>query len=480
MRVTAIALVAACAGAAPKPVPPRVVVAAPPPAPPAQPPPPKPSEPYHDPDHKRGELPTADARTAELAVVRAHLDAMYAHRLDKLKRFGIDEDALFADMLAKLLAAKTWAAYDAAIYNALTRFHDGHLSYHPPATAAPSRGYDPYRLGLTTVIGAGDRLLVATVDAGSDLEKAGVAPGDEVVAIDGVATARAMARAVDGRIWSRPESARSDWAASWTSVLYPKGDPPRAREITVAPRKGGAAKPIAITPQAAPKRGDRVTVAIDGDLAMVAIQSLEAAKGRLAAIDAAFTTARTARGIVLDLRGDRGGVDTVGYRILADLGEGKLGLGSFRVLVAPETLARRPRWKGLVAEADGFSAAQPLTVDGLPAGQGFKGPIAVQVDASCASTCETLVAALRADLHATLVGVTTAGSSGAPIEVTLPASAGRIAIPSWNETSAEGRAIESDGVTPDVTVIATPDAIAADGDPVLHVARDAVRSRLAP
>lgn len=479
MRTLALALVAACAGAPPPPLavpaPPAPVAVAPPPPPPA-----KPAAPYHDPDHKRGELPGADARKAELGVVRANLDAMYAHRLDKEKRFGIDEDALFRDAEGKLLAATSWAQYDAVIYNALTRFHDGHLSYHPPSSAAPSRGYDGYRLGLQTVLGPGDRLLVSVVDAGSDLATAGVAPGDEVTAIDGAATATVIARAVDGRIWSRPESARSDWASSWTSVLYPKGDPPRARAITVQPRRGGAPKAISITPQLAPKRGDRVTATIDGDVAIVTIRSLDPAKGRLAAIDAAFATARAARGIVLDLRGDRGGVDTVGHRIVAALGEGTLALGTYRVLVAPETLARRPRWKHLVAEADGYSAAEVLTVDGLPAGQGFHGPIAVVMDASCASTCETVVAALRADLHAVLVGVTTAGSSGAPVEVTLPASRATIAIPTWNLISAEGRAIESDGVAPDVTVIPTPDAIAADGDPVLHAARDAVRTRLTP
>src|SRR6185312_5661760 len=141
---------------------------------------------------------------------------------------------------------------------------------------------------------------------------------------------------------------------------------------------------IAITPRPAPKRPERVTAAIDGDLAFVTIRSLDPAKGRVAAIDAAFATARAARGIVLDLRGDRGGVDTVGYRVVADLGEGTLALGTYRVLVAPET----------------------LTIDGLPAGQGFHGPIAVMIDASCASTCETVVAALRADLHAVLVGTT--------------------------------------------------------------------------
>src|SRR5206468_12474898 len=143
----------------------------------------------------------------------------------------------------------------------------------------------------------------------------------------------------------------------------------------------------------------------------------------------ALATARASKGIVLDLRGDRGGIDIVGYRVVADLVEGTAQLGTYRVLAAEETLARRPKWKDFVAGPDGWTAPMPLTVAGLPAGQGFHGKIAVVVDAGCASTCEIVAAALRADLHAVIVGEVTAGGSGAPVEVTLPASRGNLSIP---------------------------------------------------
>src|SRR5258706_7804202 len=120
---------------------------------------------------------------AELATTGWSLDTMYAHRKAKLARYAIDEDALFAETETRLLAATTWAGYDAAIYNALARFHDGHLTYHPPQTAAPARGYDSYRLGLHTVF-ARDHFLVESVEPGSDVATAGVAAGDDVTAID--------------------------------------------------------------------------------------------------------------------------------------------------------------------------------------------------------------------------------------------------------------------------------------------------------
>jgi hypothetical protein len=49
----------------------------------------------HDPDHRRGELPSALTRKHELGAIREALDRMYAHRKDKEDRYHIDEDALF-------------------------------------------------------------------------------------------------------------------------------------------------------------------------------------------------------------------------------------------------------------------------------------------------------------------------------------------------------------------------------------------------
>jgi C-terminal processing protease CtpA/Prc len=444
-------------------------------APPAWPPSrPAVHGPYHDPDLARGALPSEAARRSELALVRDYLDRVYAHRAEKLARYHLDEDALFAKAEARLVAAKSWAAYDAAIYDVLVPFHDSHLSYHPPATAAPARGYTSFHLGFETVL-ARDHLLVRSIEAGSDVERAGVHPGDEVIAIDDRPVGDALARAVENRTWSRPESAQTSWSETWTHVLYPVGDAARARSVTFASR-AGAQQVVAITPrEAAKQKREAVTTTRAGDVVIVAIHLLEGGRDRAQAIDAALAAARGSPSLVIDLRGDRGGVDKIGERVVAGLAEGKAPLASYRVLVAPETLARRPRWKDLTGEADGFSPVQHMAVDAQPAGRGFHGKLAVVIDAGCVSTCEMIAAALRADLHATLVGETTGGSSGAPIEIALPASKSKLAIPTWNLLAADGRPIEGDGVVPDVEVVATADALAGGIDLPLQTAIDRVK-----
>ena len=423
--------------------------------------------PSHDPDHARGELPDAASRKAELVGLRHDLDTIYAHRLAKIARYHLDEDQIFRNAETALLAATTWLRYDAVLYDTLAQFHDAHLSYHPPHTAAPSRGYTGYQLGLKTVL-AHDHLLVSEVDAGSDVAAAGVLPGDEVIVIDKRPIADVLASQSHSRSDARPESALVSFSKTWTSVLYPKGDTPRVHPIDVAKRTGGTIH-IDIKPQLQDHtKHEQVTVAHVGDIAVVTIKSLEGGKARAHAIDDSLAEARDAKGIVLDLRGNRGGVDKVGFRVVAGLAEGTAKLGEYRVKVAPETLASRKQWKDLVGDADGFSASQQVTVPALA--KRYPGKIAVVVDAGCVSTCEVVVAALRADLGAVLIGDTSAGSSGAPIEVPLGASKGAAQIPTWNLLSAEGKPIEDDGVAADLDAVATPDALAANHDVPLDTA----------
>ncbi len=88
-----------------------VACADPAPRPPIWPPPAaKPAKaevtgPYHDPDLKRGPLPSEADRKRELAALRDHLDRMYAHRKDKEQRERLDEDQWFAELEQRLLAA---------------------------------------------------------------------------------------------------------------------------------------------------------------------------------------------------------------------------------------------------------------------------------------------------------------------------------------------------------------------------------------
>ena len=165
---------------------------------------------------------------------------MYAHRKDKEARYGIDEDALFGKAEDRLLAATTWEQYDAAIYGALAAFHDSHLTYHPPPTAAPARGYTSFRLGLTTVLAHGPP---ARRDERAPRRRAR-RRGDRDRRHAG------RRRAARGRRGPCGVAARGGEGRVREDVderPVPKGDPPRARRIRTRDR-AGTEHDIAIAP----------------------------------------------------------------------------------------------------------------------------------------------------------------------------------------------------------------------------------------
>jgi C-terminal processing protease CtpA/Prc len=241
--------------------------------------------------------------------------------------------------------------------------------------------------------------------------------------------------------------------------------------VSFARRRDGAVVDVAVTPVVVPaQHRAAATATATGDLVTLEVHSLGGGRNAIAELDAALATARSAHQLIVDLRGVRGGVDRVGYRLVGGLAEGKPVMGTARVLLADQTRAARKMWRDLPAEADGWSKPITLTEDGQAAGAGFHGKIAAVVDATCASTCEVVAAALRWNLHAVVFGETTAGNSGAPIELTLPGG-GDITVPTWTLTSADGKPIEDDGVVPDVAAPPTVDTLAAGSDAAMDAAR---------
>jgi hypothetical protein len=100
-----------------------------------------------------------------------------------------------------------------------------------------------------------------------------------------------------------------------------------------------------------------------------------------------------------------------------------------------------------------------------PGRNAFKGPIAILVDAGCASACESALQFLRLHPRARSFGQRTAGliHTGNAGLLTLPHSGIRVAIPSRYEEYPEGRNYDKVGLEPDVVV--------ADGKDAFDVAR---------
>ena len=163
-------------------------------------------------------------------------------------------------------------------------------------------------------------------------------------------------------------------------------------------------------------------------------------------LHAAFSAAHgedTMKGMVIDLRGNAGGLARVGAEVYAMLD----GKGVFAWLKSRQG-----------QDAVG-PASPPLR---------YGGALLVLVDAASASTAELLAARLQETGRAVLIGETTAGAVVASRGINLP-DGGLLSLGMREIRTGDGRLLEGTGVTPDLPAPWTPEAIREGRDPAWEV-----------
>jgi hypothetical protein len=160
--------------------------------------------------------------------------------------------------------------------------------------------------------------------------------------------------------------------------------------------------------------------------------------------------ASAARSIVLDLRGNGGGL----LSEMARLNSALLAEGSSLGLFKSRKRDYRP-------------AAGPAPTK-------FEGPLAVLIGPRTASAAEITAAALRHHGRARLFGAKTSGSVLASQIFDLP-DGGKVTVPYADYLTPAGARIEDRGVEPDVTAPRTAASMANGSDPALDAALDWLR-----
>lgn len=158
-------------------------------------------------------------------------------------------------------------------------------------------------------------------------------------------------------------------------------------------------------------------------------------------------------GMVLDLRGNLGGVggmvmSTAGsfYSDRAELGVVQSRAGEMRFVAMPRAV-----------DSDGQLR------------EAFTGPLAVLIDERSVSTSEIFAAGLKSTGRARLFGTTTPGQALPAMTLRLPSQDVLYHVVS-NLTDPEGRRIEGEGVVPDETVVLRRAELLAGRDAALEVA----------
>lgn len=271
---------------------------------------------------------------------------------------------------------------------------------------------------------------------GSPAWRAGVLPGDLIVAIDG----EAIGIDLDGAI----ERMRG----------------PAGSRITLTLARVGTPKPIDVPLQ-------RAQVAVHS----VEHAMLEPGYGYLRITNFSETTAAdAARAIAALERGGPGGLTG----LVLDLRNNPGGVLEAAVEVSDMFLD-----SGVIVTAEGRTSDSRFRMDASPGDDLGGAQLVVLVNGGSASAAEILAGALKDNHRAVLVGRTTYGKGS--VQTVMPLSGGRaIKLTTSRYFTPSGASIQQKGIAPDIVIdgeAVTPDPATVATDREVRIALDALKSR---
>jgi carboxyl-terminal processing protease len=271
---------------------------------------------------------------------------------------------------------------------------------------------------------------VASVQEGSPSSAAAIVPGEHVVGIDGVAVGASTVNTVASLL-------RGEGGSRVVLVLGPGGD--ATAGIGAGPG-GGADAGVDLPPRATHSVVlDRVTFTaqdlvverLGEDVLALTVSGFSRGVGRDVQRALATDSARHAGGVVLDLRGNPGGLLDEGVSVASVFLDGG------------RVVSYRTRSEGTSA------------MDAAPGGD-VTTPVVVLVDEGTASAAEVVAGALQDRGRAVVVGSRTFGK-GSVQEPSRLADGSAIEITVGHYATPSGRALEGVGIEPDVELPSTAD-----------------------
>lgn len=331
-----------------------------------------------------------------------------------------------------------------------------------PAAAAPTPPAAVSGIGdpglLVRVIDG--RPTIARVRRGSPAERAGLAPGFLVTAIAGrplgspPRSARPL-RPVEERFATRQAALRRLQGPTGTKVTVDYLDEDDRPRKVVLDREAarGTAVQIGHLPPLYPEV--RVTevdgvgvIAFNLFLLQPVLPEIQRAMDRFRA-----RTDRPIRALILDLRGNPGGIGAMAIPVAAELVATRTVLGTLQFRDFSQTFAAEPA-----------AGRTP-----------FRGPVAILTDEGTASTSEILAAGLQEAGRARIIGDATLGAALPSVVEALPGGAVMQYVVADFKTP-RGTRLDGRGIQPDERVLETRAALRAGRDPVLDAALVALRA----
>jgi carboxyl-terminal processing protease len=296
------------------------------------------------------------------------------------------------------------------------------------------------------------RALVTKLWDGFPAASAGVRPGWEVVRVERRRVAPLLARV--GREFAGRTNADAERALHVASLLrgpvggtlsvrfLDAGDEEVELELELREPRGERFQAGLL----APHRAWIETRRLEGDVGYIAFDSFSYPTYVMPVFNEAMASYLDARGVILDLRGNQGGMGgMVGWMAGWLVSEKNVSLG---------TIVMRDNELRFVV---------------VPRAETFDGPVAVLIDGLSVSAAEMLASGLQGIGRARLFGTRSAGAS-LPAQLERLPNGDALMYPTSRHLTPAGEPVEGVGVTPDVVVLLDREALLRGRDPALEAA----------
>ncbi len=423
--------------------------------------------------------PAAAQDPVTAALARATFDSAWSviHRTHFDTAFnGVDWTAVRTELRPRAEAARTPAELRGVLQEMVGRLNQSHFYVIPAdvregleaeggATAGGAAGDAGMELRLV-----GGRFLVTRVAPGGAAEAAGVQTGWTVEAVGDREAGRVLEalRALEGK--ADPRAIELTGYGRMTAALNgPAGEAVRIRFLD------GADRPVA---RSVVRRASTATRTKFGGLPELPVrlerERLRMADGTTVGVirfdlwmpviardfDAAVDELRDADGIVLDLRGNPGGVGGMAMGIAGHFIDEARSLGAMRTRENELRFVVNPRR----VDTRGRAVAP------------YAGPVAILTDALSMSTTEIFAGGMQQAGRARIFGETTAGQALPSFPRPLPS--GDVLVHAFASFAMpDGAPVEGKGVAPDVAAPPTRAELLAGRDPALEAAKRWISER---
>lgn len=306
-----------------------------------------------------------------------------------------------------VIGAKSPEAFTAVISSALEELHDFHVEVRSPH---PNRWLPVPTFTDVWAEFAGEDALVIAVRGGSDAERAGIGPGDHVIAIGGDPLGLAIAHRLPPAVDNHDPAART-----WALLSLLTGRSEEARAFTLKNRNGQT-RSVTLPVK---RRFDRPAGALSashlpGNIGLIRFHNSLGDQATVSAFDDALARFRHTAGLILDLRDvPSGGNSSVALGIM----------GRFVAAMAPYQRHRIPNYGQADVERNWFEQVTPRGVFRYAA------PMVVLVDHWTGSMGEGMAIGFDVMRRAVVVGRPMAHLAGAVSEFRLPQTGINLAFP---------------------------------------------------